>query len=128
MKRSSISDYARIAHIRDAIETIANYTKHGKDEFFKNQMLQDAISRQLEIVGEAANKVSAGTRKMLSDVPWKELIENRNFLTHVYFKTSLPKVWDSATNLMPKAETALNRHKATIALLEQRAKGFGLKR
>ncbi|MBI5783237.1 MAG: DUF86 domain-containing protein [Gammaproteobacteria bacterium] len=114
--------------MRDAFKTIAKYAKHGEETFFKNQMLQDAICRQLEIVGEASNKISAGTRKMLSDMPWKELIENRNFLTHVYFRQSLHKIWDSATNLIPKAEATLNLHKATIALLERRAKGTSLER
>ena len=112
----------------DAIKAIIKYTKHGKTEFFKNEMLQDAISKRIEVVGEAANKISANTRKSMPDVPWKELIENRNFLTHVYFKTSLPKLWDSATNLIPKTETAFNRHKAVIALLERRAKDFDLER
>lgn len=125
MKRSPVGDYARIAHIRDAIKAISKYTEHSKDTFFKNTMLQDAICRQLEIVGEAASKVSAETRKTLLGVPWKELIENRNFLTHVYFKASLPKIWDSATNLLPKAEAALNKHKAAIALLARRAKESG---
>ena len=111
--------------MRDAIKTIKSYTRQGEGAFFKSQLLQDGICRQLAIMGEAANKISAITCKKLDGIPWDEVIGNRNFLVHAYFAVSLPMVWKNATQLISKVETVLDKHKATIALLKRRAKESG---
>lgn len=122
MKKSPLGDYAYLAHMHDAIKTIKSYTRPGEGAFFKSQLLQDGVCRQLGIMGEAANKVSAVTRKKLDGMPWNEVIGNRNFLIHAYFAVSLPMVWKNATQLVSEVEAVLDKHKTTIALLKHRAK------
>lgn len=73
MKKSPLGDYAYLAHMRDAIKTIKSYTRQGEGAFFKSQLLQDGVCRQLGIMGEAANKISAITRKKLDGMPWNEV-------------------------------------------------------
>lgn len=128
MKKLPLGDAVYLAHIREAIKAIKNYTKPGEALFYKDPMMQDAICRQLGIMGEAANKISVPTRKALNDVPWDGLIKNRNFLIHVYHAVSLPLVWKTAIKFVPEVGAALLKHKATIALLTQRAKGTNLER
>lgn len=128
MKKSPLSDAVYLAHIREAIKAIKNYTKPGEASFYKDPMMQDAICRQLGIMGEAANKISVSTRKALNDMPWDNLIKNRNFLIHVYHAVSLPIVWKTAIKFVPEVGIALLKHKSAIALLERRAKSTGLER
>ena len=72
-----------------------------EEEFAQNELLQDATVRQLEIIGEAARRVSEEARKAHPEVPWHELIGMRNRLIHEYFRVDVPKVWDTALNDIP---------------------------
>lgn len=51
-----------LLHIRDAIDRILSYTVDGRDEFLAHPMIQDAVLRNMEILGEAAKRVSTGAR------------------------------------------------------------------
>jgi uncharacterized protein with HEPN domain len=128
VKKSPLADAEYLAHIRIATKTLKTYTSHGKATFFKDSLLQDGVIRQLSVLGEAANKISAQTRKKLPGVPWDDLIQNRHFLIHVYHRVSPPILWKNATELVSQTEAALDKHKSTIALLERRAKGNDLER
>lgn len=76
-----------------AISAIERYTEAGKDAFFANELIQDAVVRRLETMGEAARNVSIGLRDAEKAVPWKLMIGTRDNLTHGYFKVDLDVVW-----------------------------------
>ncbi len=64
-------DQVYLKHIRDAIVQINSYTAEGEESFFKKKIIQDAVIRNLEIIGEAAKNHSLNTRKRKPNVPVK---------------------------------------------------------
>ncbi len=78
-----------LRHIFDAIEKIRSYTESGKKEFFLNPMIQDAVVRNLEIIGEAAGNLSPEFRKRTGKIPWRRIMGMRNILAHEYFGVDL---------------------------------------
>jgi uncharacterized protein with HEPN domain len=76
-------------------------------------MVQDAVVRNLEIVGEAAKRVSPGLRKRAPGVPWREMSGMRDKLVHDYFGVDLDLVWDVVAGELPAARTRI------ILLLEE---------
>ena len=86
-------DRAYLEHIRDALERIVEYAAGGRDAFFADAKTQDAIVRNLEIIGEAAKRVSSETRGRAPDVPWKAVAGMRDKLIHDYFGINLEIVW-----------------------------------
>jgi uncharacterized protein with HEPN domain len=76
-----------------AVSAIERYTKAGREAFFADDMIQSAVVRQLEIMGEAARNVSPALRDAEKTVPWKLLIGTRDHLIHGYFKVDLDVVW-----------------------------------
>jgi uncharacterized protein with HEPN domain len=65
-------------------------------------MLLFALVRAIEIVGEAASKVSPATRRSSSDVPWNLIVSMRNRVVHAYFDIDHEIVWKTATEELPE--------------------------
>jgi uncharacterized protein with HEPN domain len=63
--------------------------------------LQLALARAIEIVGEAASKVSPELRKALPSIPWRSIVSTRNRLIHAYFDIDLDFLWATATEEIP---------------------------
>jgi uncharacterized protein with HEPN domain len=93
----------RLGHIRDCIVKVEYLSKklHNYDNFEREWIEQDAIIRNLEIVGEASVNVSAGLKAQYPNVDWKEMRGMRNFVTHQYFGVSLTIIWDIVVNDIP---------------------------
>lgn len=70
-------------------------------------MVQDAVVRNLEIVGEAAKRVSPHLRKQAPGVPWREMAGMRDKLVHDYFGVDLDLVWDVVAAELPAARTRI---------------------
>lgn len=66
-------------------------------------MVQDAVLRNLEILGEASKRVSDDLRNRASDVPWRQMAGLRDKLIHDYFGVDLSLVWDVVTSELPVA-------------------------
>ena len=95
-------DLVYLAHIRDALQQISTYTD-GMDSntFLGNRMVQDAVIRQFEIVGEATKNLSDCFRENYPLVPWKDLAGFRDKLIHQYFGVDLATVWQSVVDDVP---------------------------
>ncbi len=95
-------DQVYLAHIVDALEQISTYTNGMDDEAFRaNRLVQDAVIRQFEIVGEATKNLSANFRESHSSLPWKDLAGFRDKLIHQYFGVDLSTVWQSVVDDVP---------------------------
>ena len=101
-------DTVFLKHILDAINLIEEYLKDKSYEEFKdNHMLQDAVIRELEIIGEAAKNLSKEFRNKHSDIPWRQIAGMRDKLIHGYFGVDLDAVWDTATIDIPSLKERL---------------------
>lgn len=94
-------DRVYILHIRDAIDHIVNYTAAGKDSFFADRKTQDAVVRNLEIIGEAVKRMSSTLKEAHSDVAWKPIAGMRDKLIHDYFGVNIQLVWDVVERDLP---------------------------
>ena len=95
-------DSVYLKHIRDSIAKIQVYTKGvSKASFLKDTLVQDAVIRQIEIIGEAAKRLSEGIRSQHTDVPWQDILGMRNKLIHDYFGVDIEKVWLTVRDDIP---------------------------
>jgi len=79
-----------VGHIIESIELIERYSEKLTEETFKkDQGMQDAIIRRLEIIGEAVKNISLTFRTKHPEVPWKQMAGMRDILIHEYFDVDL---------------------------------------
>lgn len=99
MKRD---DSVYIRHIADAIDRIEKYTGNVDEKtFLTNSLIQDAVIRQLEIMGEAAKRLSPELRQMNAEIPWQDVAGMRDKLIHGYFGVEISQVWLTVTGDIP---------------------------
>ena len=97
-----------MGHILFAIEKINRYIEiSGKDSFFKDEMVQDAIIRNLEIIGEAVTKLSESLKTENGQIPWRQISGMRNRLIHGYMTINLEIVWNTVDKLLPGFESQI---------------------
>jgi uncharacterized protein with HEPN domain len=91
----------------EAIFQIQEYTA-GLDysRFMKDKRTQDAVVRNLEIIGEAAGRLPDGVKNASAEIEWRKIIALRNILVHEYFGISIPVVWDIVQNKLGSLEQA----------------------
>jgi len=95
-------DKVYLRHILDAIERIERYVQGvEQEEFEAEELLQDGVIRQLEIIGEAARRVSSDLKALYSEVPWRDIVDMRNKLIHDYFGVDVELVWMTAKRDVP---------------------------
>ncbi len=83
-----------VLHMQDAINLIQEFCKDAsREEFFSDKLLQSAVVRQIEIIGEAAKNVPLEFRNKYPAVPWKDIAGMRDKIIHHYFDLDLEKVW-----------------------------------
>ncbi len=99
-----------ISHILDCIDHILSYTEGmDENEFAKNFMVQDAVVRNFEIIGEATKRIKTEFRNSYPHIPWKEIAGMRDKLIHDYFHIDLEIVWDSITKDIPFLKLELKK-------------------
>jgi uncharacterized protein with HEPN domain len=82
-------------HARDHVGGLS------RDEFLASKLHQDAVIRELEVLGEAAGKVSEEVRAEYPQIPWPLIVGLRNRLIHEYFRVKLDVVWGVVTTELP---------------------------
>ena len=85
--------------ILDAIDRISEYVEGMDDDaFISDRKTQDAVIRNLEIIGEASRNLSDELKAQSNEIEWTKIIGFRNILAHEYFGVSIPIVWDIVQN------------------------------
>ena len=100
---SKRDDEAVLEDILAALERIMEYTVGmDSDTFLSDSKTQDAVIRNLEILGEAAKLLSTEAREMYPDIPWRDIAGTRDKLIHDYFGVNVDVVWGIVVNDLPK--------------------------
>ena len=95
-------DRVRLRHALDAMNAALGFIAgRSRSDLDSDRMLSFALVRAIEIVGEAASKVSAETRAELPDLPWASMVGMRNRLVHAYFDVNHDILWDTVAQAVP---------------------------
>ncbi|MCA1841325.1 MAG: DUF86 domain-containing protein [Actinomycetota bacterium] len=95
--------------IQDALRRIAEYTASGRTQFFESEATQDAVIRNLEVLGEAARHILVRLLEAAPEVPWQLVIGMRDRLIHGYFILDLEIVWETIERDLPGLRAAVDR-------------------
>ena len=107
-------DKIRFQHMQDAIEEAMSFVKNrSRESLDKDRMLVLALMKDIEIVGEAASRISKEVRLATPEIPWANIIGMRNRLTHAYFDIDLDILWQTVSHDLPDLATKLNLVMAT---------------
>lgn len=95
-------DQVYLRHILDAITKIESYVAVGKNAFMTTSYWQDAVVRQLEIIGEATKRISEELRSQHSEIAWRRIGGMRVVLIHDYMGVDLTVVWEVTQRDLPE--------------------------
>ena len=108
-----------LAHILECAQKIERYTKGGEKEFQTNTMLQDAVIRNFEIIGEAAKRVPETYCRTHSNIPWRLMAGFRDVLIHAYEGIDLKRVWWIVRHDLPVVKEAIEKILPPLEELEK---------
>ena len=115
-KTLRVADY--LGHILKAIERINRYTADmDAVSFLNSELVQDAVIRNIEIIGEASNnvlRVAPAFAAQHDDIPWQVMYTMRNRVSHGYDKVDLEIVWKTIEGDLPGLHAQITRVSATL--------------
>jgi len=99
-----------VEDMRESIAKILTYTADLTEaSFTRNDLVVDAVLRNIEVIGEAASKLPASFRDAHPEIAWRQLIGMRNRLIHAYFGVSLGIVWQTIQKAIPQLSSSLKQ-------------------
>ena len=93
--KEMIRDIDRLDDIIEQINFIEEHTDIEEKYFFNSKVLQLALLKSLEIIGEASNQISRVTKGKYPGIDWSEMVKARNYYVHEYFAVDWKWVWKS---------------------------------
>jgi len=106
----SEEDLSYLIDIVDCVIDIYEFTKSIEYyQFERDKMRKLAVERQLEVIGQAANKISIETQNNLKDIPWKNIIGLRNKLAHDYGEILAERIWGISKNSLQELMKELEK-------------------
>lgn len=103
-------DLIRVRHMLEAAEEAVSFASNRtRTDLDNDRMRTLSIVKSVELIGEAASRVSKEGRDEHPEIPWTDIVAMRNRLIHVYFDIDLDRVWDTVTDDLPPLITALEK-------------------
>lgn len=96
-------DRVRLQHILDEAHQAIKFVEgYSFDDFEKDNKTAHAVLRAIEVIGEAASRISSEYKDAHSHIPWNQIVGMRNHLIHVYFDIDYQTIWKTLQNDIPK--------------------------
>ena len=102
-------DRVYLLHIRDCLDRIFEYTREGRAAFLADTRTQDAVIRNLEVIGEAAKNVPEDIRAAHPEIEWRKMAGLRDILIHRYFGIDVEIIWDVLQHKLPGLAAQVRR-------------------
>lgn len=110
MTKESRSDKQYLLDISDAIDSIKDFlVDNSEEDFGRSDLLQSAVIRQFEIIGEAASRLSNDLKEKFKNVKWNDVVGMRHKMIHDYFEVSIDIVWDTAKNDLDNLQSQIQK-------------------
>ena len=109
MKPGPDADRVLLAHMRDCLDRIREYTNAERSRFDASRLVQDAVIRNLQTLAESSQRLSVGTKGTEPQIPWRELAGFRNVIVHGYLGVDLAAVWLVVEQDLPALTEAVDR-------------------
>lgn len=95
------SDLERLGDILDAIDRIEERMPETPDRFMSDELLQVWAAYHLQVIGEAAARISSETRQTMNSLPWPDVVAMRNVIVHHYFGIDWRVIWNTVRTDLP---------------------------
>ncbi len=106
---------AYLRDIYDATRKIEKYVEGiSFEDFESNELIQDAVIRNLEIIGEAVKNLPENVKSKYPDIEWKRIGGLRDILIHAYFGVDVEVVWDIVKNKVPQLKEKIGKILSTL--------------
>jgi uncharacterized protein with HEPN domain len=108
--KGQLGDKERLWHVLKAIESIEGFCKEVDEFAFQNNyMLQLAVVKLLEVIGEASAKISRELKEEFAQIEWPLIVGSRNVLVHQYFAINYDIIWEAVENDLPKLKKDITK-------------------
>ena len=95
------SDRERLLDIAEAIDRVIKYAHRGREDFKNQELIQTWVIHHIEIIGEAARRISPALQEAHPEVPWEQIVAMRNVIAHDYFGIDVERVWNVVEGDIP---------------------------
>jgi uncharacterized protein with HEPN domain len=86
-------DKLYVIHIGECLARIAQYVAGGREAFMHSTLIQDAVLRNLQTIGQSVSRLSEALRAAHPEIDWRSIIGLRNVLVHDYLGINLERIW-----------------------------------
>ncbi len=109
------ADLLRLRHMLDAAEDAIGFSAgRRRQDLDQDRMLVLSLVKSIEIIGEAAGRVSDATQEEIPSLPWADIIGMRNRLIHAYYDVDHDRVWDTISTDLPQLIGSLRRYLGSL--------------
>jgi uncharacterized protein with HEPN domain len=99
----------RLRYVQVSIARIEQYTEGGREAFFQEPMVQDAVLRRLEPLADATSTLSDALKERHPEIPWSQVYGFRHVAAHAYEYLELHRVWEIVEDYLPGLKTAIDQ-------------------
>lgn len=94
-------------HMQECIDKIAKYTSGGRAAFLADALIQDGVTRNLQILAESSRRLSTSAKQVRPEIDWKNIAGLRNVVVHDYLGLELDQIWDIVEKDLPILQRAV---------------------